>query len=99
MIHKICPRSVWLAAEEAGVFEGLETDIEDGFIHLSTTPQVAGTLERHFAGQTDLLLVDIDPELLEDLRWEPSSRGDLYPHLYGPLPLDAVVRVEPIPGF
>jgi uncharacterized protein (DUF952 family) len=96
MIHKICPRETWHAAEESGVFLGLPDDVEDGFIHFSTTAQVPGTLEKHFAGQDDLLLVTVDPDRLDDLRWEPSRRGELFPHLYGPLPIEAVIAVEPV---
>jgi len=96
VIYKICPRAAWLEAEASGAFAGLAVDITDGFIHFSTASQVPATLERHFAGQTDLVLVTVDPDGLDGLRWEPSRGGDLFPHLYGPLPLSAVVGVEPI---
>jgi uncharacterized protein (DUF952 family) len=53
---------------------------------------------RHRAGQPDLLLLAVDPgKLGEALRWEKSRRGELFPHLYGPLPLDAVLRVDDLP--
>jgi len=52
-------------------------------------------LERYFAGQRDLVLLAVDPDRLgEDLRWEPSRGGELFPHLYGPLDLDHVISVE-----
>ena len=51
---------------------------------------------RHFAGVADLLLVAVSPEGL-DVRWEPSRGGDLFPHLYGPLPLTAVLWTAALP--
>lgn len=70
-----------------------------GFIHLSTQAQVHLPANRIFAGRTDLVLLYLDPERLgSPLRWEPGVPGDpeamLFPHLYGPLPVDAVVGVE-----
>ncbi|MCC6925553.1 DUF952 domain-containing protein [Novosphingobium sp.] len=77
-----------------GVFHGAPVDLADGYIHLSAEPQVAGTLDKHFAGQSDLWLARVDLTRLGDLvRWE-RSRGDaLFPHIYAPLPLDAVTAL------
>lgn len=98
-VYKICRRAEWAAAEFAGVYRGNADDRRDGFIHLSAVDQVAGTLARHFAGEDDLVLVAIDTDALGDaLKWEPSRRGDLFPHLYGPLPLSAVHAVEALPA-
>ena len=59
---------------------------------------MAETARRHFAGQADLLLVAVSADLLgENLRWEPSRGGALFPHLYGVLPLSAVRWVRPLP--
>jgi len=97
-IYKICPRQLWRAADESGVFEGAPVDLSDGFIHFSTREQVAETAARHFAGQDDLVLVAVDAGALgAALRWEPSRGGASFPHLYGPLPLAAVRRVEALP--
>jgi len=97
LIYKICSRAMWAEAEAAGVFEGSEVDRRDGFIHFSTEAQVAETARRHFAGQQDLVLVAVEAtELGAELRWEPSRGGDLFPHLYGPLPLAAVRSVAPL---
>ena len=72
--------------------------MRDGFIHFSTAAQVQETAAKHFAGARDLLLVFVDTARLGDrLRWEPSRGGALFPHLYGPLDLAAVVRVTPLP--
>lgn len=74
------------------VFAGAPVDLADGFIHLSAADQLQETIDRHFAGQQGLWLgaVDLDA-LAEIVKWEPSRDGQLFPHLYGPLPLDAVV--------
>ena len=99
LIYKIAPRALWQAAEAAGRFEGAPVDVRDGFIHFSTSAQVAETAAKHFAGQDDLLLVAIRAVRLDParLRWEPSRGGALFPHLYGPLALDAVAWVRPLP--
>jgi uncharacterized protein (DUF952 family) len=60
---------------------------------------VVETAARHFAGQTDLVMLTVDPEPLgAALRWEPSRGGALFPHLYAPLPIDAVVAVDAVEG-
>ncbi|HEX2020088.1 MAG TPA: DUF952 domain-containing protein [Aurantimonas sp.] len=97
-IYKIAPLSLWQAAEAKGRFDGAPVDEADGFIHFSTGGQVRETARRHFAGQRDLVLVAVDAGRLGPaLRWEVSRGGALFPHLYGPLPLDAVLRVEELP--
>jgi uncharacterized protein (DUF952 family) len=98
LVYKIAPRSLWTAAEASGAFAGSPVDHADGFIHFSTADQARDTAARHFAGQADLLLVAVDPVALGDaLRWEPSRGGALFPHLYGPLPLEAVRWTAPLP--
>ena len=98
LIYKICPLDLWREAQSRGVFEGAPIDREDGFIHFSTGPQAGGTAAKHFAGQEDLVLVAVAPEDLgAELRFEVSRGGDLFPHLYGSLPLSAVRWVKPLP--
>jgi uncharacterized protein (DUF952 family) len=85
-IYKICPRADWEAAKAEGVYRGSAVDLRDGFIHFSTAEQVEQTLLRHFAGQTGLVLIGVDPaDLGSDLRFEVSRGGALFPHLYGSL--------------
>ncbi len=97
-IYKICPEALWRAAASAGRFDGAPIDLADGYIHFSTASQVRETAARHFAGQSDLLLVSVDAARLgEALRYEKSRGGDLFPHLYGPLDLSVVTKVEPLP--
>lgn len=98
LIYKISPRAAWRAAEDAGVYTGAPVDLADGFIHFSAADQVRGTAQKHFAGQSDLVLAAIDAEALGDaLRWEPSRGGALFPHLYGDLPMSAVVSCVALP--
>ncbi|MCJ2137849.1 DUF952 domain-containing protein [Methylobacterium sp. J-026] len=98
LVYKICPRGLWREAEAAGRFTGAPIDRQDGFIHFSTAAQVAETAARHFAGQADLLLIAVEADTLgAALRFEPSRGGDLFPHLYGALPLEAVISAEPLP--
>jgi len=83
------------AALEAGDFSGAPVDVADGFIHLSTAAQLPGTLEKHFAGQAGLVVAAVDLDRLGDaVRWEVSRGGERFPHLYGRLTMDAVVRYE-----
>lgn len=98
LIYKICPRALWREAEALGRFTGAPVDVADGFIHFSTAAQVAETVARHFAGQDDLLLIAVEGDTLgEALRYEASRGGALFPHLYGDLPVSAVVSVEAMP--
>jgi uncharacterized protein (DUF952 family) len=97
-IYKICEAAVWREAERGGVFRGAGVDERDGFIHFSTAGQVGETAARHFAGAADLMLVAVDADALAGaLKWEVSRGGDLFPHLYGDLPLAAVRWTRPLP--
>ena len=97
-IYHMCRRSEWEAAQASGVYAGSSQDAADGFIHFSTAAQVALSAARHRAGQRDLVLLTVDAEALGGaLRWEPSREGALFPHLYGPLPLTAVLAVDDLP--
>ena len=78
-----------------GTFVGAPVDLADGYIHLSAADQLAGTLERHFAGQTGLVVAEIDLALLGDtVRWEASRGGALFPHVYGALPIAAMIGYD-----
>lgn len=102
MIYHITSMMAWVKARERGDYraESLETE---GFIHCSTEEQVVPVAENFFKGQEGLLLLVIEPEYLtSDLKWEPPAGGtpppgvpvgDLFPHIYGPINLEAVVRV------
>jgi len=97
MIYKICTQNEWRHFGAAGEFAGSPDDLRDGFIHLSGPDQVARTAAKFFTGRTDLILLAIDPTRLgNSLRWEPSASGTHYPHVYGPLPMAAVVASTPL---
>jgi uncharacterized protein (DUF952 family) len=97
-IYKICERAQWRAAEAAGQFRGSAVDERDGFIHFSTASQVAETASKHFAKAPDLMLVAVDSAALgAELKWERSRGGDLFPHLYAALPLNAVSWARLLP--
>ena len=98
-LYKVLPAEIWRSAEEEGCFRGAGIDFQDGFIHLSSADQVFETVTRHFADQEGLLLVTIDGDKLgPELRWEPSRGGDLFPHVYGVIPMEAVEKVQPLPA-
>ncbi len=98
IIYKIVSADLWQAAEKAGTFAGAGIDLTDGYIHFSTGAQAKRTAELYFHGQPNLLLVAVDGESLsEALKYEPSRGGDLFPHLYGTLPLTSVLWVKPLP--
>jgi len=98
IIYKIATKAQWAGAERAGVFEGAPIDIADGFIHFSTADQVRETAAKHFAGQDDLLLVAIDTkDFGDELKWEVSRGGALFPHLYRPLDLASAIWVKDLP--
>lgn len=97
LVFKIADRSDWQDACTAGAFAGSDADLRDGFIHLSARHQLAGTAEKHFSGQPDLVLIAFKSVALgEALRWEPSRGGDLFPHLYAPLPTGAALWTKPL---
>jgi uncharacterized protein (DUF952 family) len=96
-IYKVLSRAALAEAKAKGRFEGSADDDRDGFIHLSAADQLEGTLAKHFAGQKDLILLAIDSESLgERVQGEPSRGGAIFPHLYGPLDLKALLWDEPL---
>jgi uncharacterized protein (DUF952 family) len=98
IVYKIVATEEWAAAETAGAFTGAAIDRADGFIHFSTAEQAPETAAKWFAGRGDLTLAAIDAEALgDDLRWEPSRGGALFPHLYRALPMSVVAWSRPLP--
>lgn len=98
MIYKICSKSLWQQAVESGKFSGAPVDLADGFIHFSAPGQVKETAEKHFSGQADLLLIAIDENRLGDnLKWEKSRGGQLFPHLFGTFPPELAEEVVELP--
>jgi len=96
LLH-ICSREDWDRARTSGAVTPPSLT-EVGFVHLSTPEQVHLPANRLFAGRTDLVVLHVDATVLDDeVRFEPGVPSDpesmLFPHLYGPLPSDAVVAV------
>ena len=86
-----------MAELETGVFKGAPVDLADGYIHLSTAAQLTETVDKHFVGQDDLHVVAVDLEALaEAVKWEASRGAQLFPHIYGDLPLSAAIAYGPL---
>jgi uncharacterized protein (DUF952 family) len=95
--YKVLTADQLAVLEHEGIFAGAPVDLADGYIHLSTADQLAGTIDKHFAGQSDLQLAAVDLEALGDaVKWEESRGGALFPHIYGPLTLDVVIAYSPL---
>ncbi len=97
MILHIATRQAWQAAQIAGAYRGDTLDVQ-GFIHCSHPGQLIPVANARFSGRTDLLLLCIDEgKLAAELREEEGEPGRLFPHIYGPLNLDAVVKAIEFP--
>jgi uncharacterized protein (DUF952 family) len=102
VICHITTRDAWEAAQSAGEFRSPEFD-GIGFIHCSTPEQVVLVANAFFRGQSGLVMLMIDPAKLKSpVRWEPPHttgrlpgfmHGSVYPHVYGPINVDAVARI------
>ncbi len=98
MILHYCPRDAWDPSRPYAA-DSLATE---GFIHCSTAEQITTPANALARGRTDLVLLEIDETRLDvPLRWEPGDppdpAGNLFPHVYGPIPPAAVVAVHPFP--
>jgi uncharacterized protein (DUF952 family) len=97
-IYKILGADEWRVARAAGVFSGSAVDIADGYIHFSDAAQAPETAAKWFSERSDLVLLAVEATGFGDLlKWEPSRGGQLFPHLYAPLSVDAVVWAKPLP--
>jgi len=97
MIYHIVSKSDWAAVEDSTHYRGDTLDTE-GFIHCSTIEQVLDTANYLFKGREDLLLLQIDPEKLKSpLKYEDGGDGRLFPHIYGPMEVAAVIAVAEFP--
>ena len=97
-IYHICRAEEWQAAQASGSYPGSSQDKADGFMHFSGAAQIIESAAKHRAGQTGLLLLAVDPDVLGPaLKWEASRGGQLFPHLYGALAVSAVTSVHELP--
>ncbi|SDE41206.1 DUF952 domain-containing protein [Rhodospira trueperi] len=98
LLYRVCQIQDWRAAVSAGVFTGSDTDRADGFIHLSAADQVERTLTTHYSGVPSLILLTLDGARLDgEVRWEAARGGAPFPHLYGTIPMLAVLAALPLP--
>ena len=98
IILKILRAEEWAALRRDGETAGAPIDVSDGFVHFSTAQQAAETVAKHFANETDLMLLGVETDPLGDaLKWEVSRGGDQFPHLYGPLRMNDVAWAQPLP--
>jgi uncharacterized protein (DUF952 family) len=95
LIYKVLRPAEWAELESLGETLGSAADRADGFVHFSTAEHLPGTLDRHFAGETGLLLLAVDAAGAA-LRWEPSRGGALFPHLYRRLTRADVLWSRPV---
>lgn len=94
-IYHITTRGQWLDAVAKGQYEAASL-ADEGFIHCSEENQISGVLERYFSEKSDLVKLKIQTELLTSpfyFEWSPSLEAT-FPHIYGPINLDAVSSVE-----
>lgn len=94
LIYHITTKQAWEAAQQAGSYTA-DTLTTEGFIHFSDENQVERTANRYYRGQPNLILLQVETDLLtETLRYEEGEPGEKFPHLYGPLNLQAVTDVR-----
>ncbi len=95
--YKVLTGEQMAALERDGTFAGAPVDLADGYLHMSTAAQLTETVDKHFAGQSDLHVAAVDlGSFGESLKWEESRGGQLFPHLYGPLLLETVIANSPL---
>ena len=99
LIFTMVREADWREAQRLGAYHGSADDRADGFLHFSSAGQLCESARRHRAGEADLVLVAVEAARLGPaLRWEyAASRGEAFPHLYGPLAVSDVLWVSPLP--
>ncbi|SLN16445.1 DUF952 domain-containing protein [Ruegeria meonggei] len=98
LIYKIFRAEEWATLQTQGASAGAPIDVADGFVHFSTAKQAAETAAKHFAGIEGLTLLACDAEAMgDDLKWEVSRGGALFPHLYRQFRLSDVAWSRPLP--
>ena len=95
-IYKIIDNNELQKAKSTGIYSGSLKDKKDGFIHFSGEEQVMSTLKKYYANQKNLVLLKVETLKLDDLIWEQSSDGNMFPHLYSSLDLKNVIEEKEI---
>lgn len=95
-IYHICHKNAWEAAQITGFYLGNERDQKDGFIHMSTEAQVRAKALKYYDNIPNLILLKLDSQLLSShLKWEPNSKGEIFPHYYAKLSLNDIKEAFP----
>ncbi len=93
LIIHLCPQSEWTAAQQSGEYRD-DSLQQNGFIHCSRPDQILMVANHYYQGVSDALLLWVDPSRVKsDIRWEGAPGGELFPHIYGPIELEAVKKV------
>lgn len=98
LIYKIFRADEWAALQANGETAGAPIDITDGYVHTSTAEQAKETAAKHFAGEDGLVLLALESDSFGDeLKWEPSRGGQLFPHIYRNLRMTDIIWQKPLP--
>ena len=97
LIYKILRSDEWAFLQDQGETRGAPIDLADGYIHFSTAETVAETAAKYFAGVAGLILLAVEADGLELLKWEPARAGVLFPHLHRKLKMNDVLWSKPLP--
>lgn len=97
LIYKIFRAHEWAELRTKGETLGAPIDVTDGYVHFSTAENVAETAAKYFTGEDGLVLLALEADTLDPLKWEPARGGVLFPHLYRPIRLTDVVWHRPLP--
>jgi len=93
-IYKVLTHDQWARFQSGGVFRGSPVDLQDGYIHMSCASQLKVTLDKWYAEQNEVALLEIEAAQIDaDLKYEISRGGAEFPHLFADLPMAAVGRV------
>lgn len=96
LIYKIFRAPEWAELQAKGETPGAPIDVTDGYVHFSTAQTVAETAAKYFAGEEGLVLLALEADSLDPLKWEPARAGVLFPHLYRHLRMDDVLWHKPL---
>jgi len=96
-IYKVFREQEWSDFERSLLFTGSADDIRDGYVHFSTRTQLDSTIQKYFSDVDTIIVALVDTDALKtDLKWEVSTKGQLYPHLYSPLPYSTLKKINSI---
>ncbi|WP_106745748.1 DUF952 domain-containing protein [Yoonia maritima] len=97
LIYKIFRAHEWADLQANGETQGAPIDVADGYVHFSTAETVAATAAKYFADVEGLVLLALEADALDPLKWEPAREGVLFPHLYRNMRMSDVLWDAPLP--